>query len=75
MFSAQFQKHPYKIITSRLSMHKDAVLTPEGLQGEKQFFKLLLISEIFNTIKDKDFNQDLLKKFDPNTMFYKAKMD
>lgn len=53
--------------------------TPSGLQGEKEFFKLLILSEILNARFSCDHQesaqqQRFLNKIYPNKMFYRAKM-
>lgn len=48
--------------------------SPEGLEGEKQFFKLLLMVEIFNNYHKGKLPVDMIQKFDPIQLFLQAKL-
>lgn len=49
-------------------------ITPEGLEGEKQFFKLLLMVEIFNNYRQGNLPVEMIQKFDPIQLFLQAKL-
>lgn len=65
---------PSLVVVDDENKNHGAKLTPEGLQGEKQFFKLLLMVEIFNNYETNQLPIEMIEKFDPIQMFLQAKL-
>ena len=63
------------IILDESSSNSKVTQTASGLQGEKEFFKLLVLAELMNLpISDPEVRDKFIRKINPADMFYKAKM-